>query len=152
MDVSNLADGEDDDDEESIIEGSRLLLTSLLLNLLRKSILLINEPTHDQNEAPCRNQILVERQQTREARIAQFGEESYVFRFLRYVVFFLCFYLWPSGIPRRKVQYPHIPTKAEQPSLLKLVKSDKRPPPSSFAPHISPTAAELAAAALEESF
>ena len=137
----------DNDDEESITDQPRLLLTSLLLTLLRKCISLLNGPTNDLGDSPDRSEILAERQLTREARIAQFGEENDFFRVLRYSVFFVCFFLWPSGIPRRKVAYPHIPTKAEQPSLLKLVKSEKRPTPITL---LSPQ--ELEAAVLEEAF
>ena len=138
---------DDNDDEESMTDQPRLLLTSLLLTLLRKCISLLNGPTNELVDTPNRSELLEERRRTREARIAQFGEENDLFRMLRYTVFFVCFFLWPSGIPRRKVAYPHIPTKAEQPSLLKLVKSEKRPTPITLL-----TPQELEAAVLEETF
>jgi hypothetical protein len=131
LDVSSLGDEDDDDDDDSIIDGPRLLLTSLLLKFLRQCISFINESSHKSTEITSRSQILVDRQLTATARIAQFGEESAIFRFFRYIVFFLCFFLWPSGIQRRKVVYMPIPTKAEKPSLLKLVTAEERRPMTS---------------------
>lgn len=135
---SSTYDEDEHDDENGV---SRLLLTSLLLKLLRQCISFVKATASKSIARRNRTTILAERQITAQARIAQFGEESAIFRCFRYVIFFLCFVLWPSGIPRRKVEYPPIPTKAEKPSLLKLVTTGE-PSASIASPSMSNTKCE----------
>jgi hypothetical protein len=52
------------------------------------------------------------------------NDEVLAFKLLFYSVWFSCFIFWPSGIPRKQVEYKPIPKKTEKPSLLKLVTTE----------------------------
>jgi hypothetical protein len=116
-------------DSSSFEEEPRLLLTSLLLRLVRQLVPIFNRDGKSSRNAALTTSSLADEasESSHTPPVEPYGgediisDETITFRALRYVAFFLAFLLWPSGVPRRKIEYPPLPRKVEKPSLLKLV-------------------------------
>ncbi|KAG7342917.1 hypothetical protein IV203_020862 [Nitzschia inconspicua] len=99
-------------DSSSFEEPRRLLLTSLLL----RSFLQLFAKTKNTQQS-------VSQLQNKDASTVAITScaESVFRKMVRFTSFFICFALWPAGIPRRKIEYTPILKKSPKPSLLKLV-------------------------------
>jgi hypothetical protein len=109
-------------DSSSFEEEPRLLLTSLLLRLVRHLVPFLKNDVKNGHQ-PGNASVAGGETNGSSSHLTHenYSDENIIFKALRYAAFILAFVFWPEGIPRRRIEYPPLPRKAEKPSLLKLV-------------------------------